>query len=162
MGYYLKLYGVALITFCVIDALWLGLIARKFYQDQLGFLLSPHPNWYAAIAFYALFIVGILVFVVLPGLRADSLKTTLTLAALFGLITYATYDLTNLALAKDFPTILAVTLVSTLIFVGVTCTMDVLRAALGAGGGGGGGERGTSSQRNKKERKGGEKGGEGC
>ena len=109
MGYYLKLYGVALITFCVIDALWLGLIARKFYQDQLGFLLSPHPNWYAAIAFYALFIVGILVFVVLPGLRADSLKTTLTLAALFGLITYATYDLTNLATVKDWP--LPVTLV---------------------------------------------------
>lgn len=112
MGYYLKLYGVALITFCVIDALWLGLIARKFYQDQLGFLLSPHPNWYAAIAFYALFIVGILVFVVLPGLRADSLKTTLTLAALFGLITYATYDLTNLATVKDWP--LPVTLVDML------------------------------------------------
>jgi len=112
MGYYLKLYGVAFITFCVIDALWLGLIARKFYQDQLGFLLSPHPNWFAAIAFYALFIVGILVFVVLPGLRADSLKTTLTLAALFGLITYATYDLTNLATVKNWP--LPVTLVDML------------------------------------------------
>lgn len=127
MGYYLKLYGVALITFCVIDALWLGLIARKFYQDQLGFLLSPHPNWYAAIAFYALFIVGILVFVVLPGLRADSLKTTLTLAALFGLITYATYDLTNLATVKDWPVLItAIDLVWGSFVSGITALLSFL------------------------------------
>ncbi len=103
MTYYLKLYLATLITFFAIDLLWLGLVARSFYQKHLGFLMAPSPNWPAAIMFYLLFIVGILVFVVVPGLKDDSLKTTLIRAALFGLITYATYDLTNLATLKDWP-----------------------------------------------------------
>ena len=70
--------------------------------------MAPHPNWLAAIVFYLLFVVGIVVFVVVPGLKADSLKTTLLLAALFGLITYATYDLTNLATIKNWPVLLTV------------------------------------------------------
>ncbi len=72
-------------------------------------MLSPQPNWLAAIVFYMLFVVGLLVFAVLPGLQADSFRRTLALGALFGLITYATYDLTNLATVPDWP--LAVTLV---------------------------------------------------
>jgi uncharacterized membrane protein len=105
---YLKLYLVSLAAFFAIDMLWLGLIARSFYQQYLGFLMAPSPNWLAAIIFYLLFVVGILVFVVLPGLGANSLKTTLTRAALFGLITYATYDLTNLATLKDWPALLSI------------------------------------------------------
>jgi len=88
--------------------LWLGLAARSFYQQHLGFLMAPSPNWFVAIVFYLLFILGLLVFVVLPGLGAKSLKTTLLHAALFGLITYATYDLTNLATLKDWPALLSV------------------------------------------------------
>ena len=87
--------------------LWLGLVTRSFYQQYLGFLMDPSPNWFVAILFYLLFVVGILVFVVLPGLGANSLKTTLLRAALFGLITYATYDLTNLATLKDWPVLLS-------------------------------------------------------
>jgi len=71
--------------------------------------LSPDTNWVAALIFYLLFIVGILVFVVLPGLESHSLRSTLLRAALFGLITYATYDLTNLATVKNWP--LSVTMV---------------------------------------------------
>lgn len=108
MAYYLKLYIATLIAFFAIDMLWLGLVARTFYQRHLGFLMAPHPNWLAAIVFYLLFVVGIVVFVVVPGLKADSLKTTLLLAALFGLITYATYDLTNLATIKNWPVLLTV------------------------------------------------------
>ena len=105
---YLKLYLVSLAAFFAIDMLWLGLVARSFYQQYLGFLMAPSPNWFAAIIFYLLFVVGILVFVVLPGLRVNSLKTTLLRAALFGLITYATYDLTNLATLKDWPALLSI------------------------------------------------------
>jgi len=105
---YLKLYLVSLTAFFAIDMLWLGLAARSFYQQHLGFLMAPSPNWFVAIVFYLLFILGLLVFVVLPGLGAKSLKTTLLHAALFGLITYATYDLTNLATLKDWPALLSV------------------------------------------------------
>jgi uncharacterized membrane protein len=108
MAYYLKLYFATLIAFFAIDMIWLGLVARTFYRKYLGFLMAPNPNWLAAIIFYLLFIVGILVFVVIPGLKDDSLKTTLLRAALFGLITYATYDLTNLATLKDWPVLVTV------------------------------------------------------
>jgi uncharacterized membrane protein len=103
MGYYIKLYFATLFAFLVIDMAWLGLVARNFYLEQLGFLLNPNTNWVAAMIFYLLFIVGILVFVVLPGLEKSSLKATILRGALFGLITYATYDLTNLATLKDWP-----------------------------------------------------------
>jgi uncharacterized membrane protein len=108
LKYYLKLYGVTLIAFLAIDLLWLGLVARTFYQEQIGFLMAPQANWLAAIAFYLLFIVGLVVFVIAPGLAASSLKATLLRAALFGLITYATYDLTNLATLKGWPVLLTV------------------------------------------------------
>ena len=108
MIYYLKLYFVLLITFFAIDMAWLGLVARSFYQKYLGFLMAPSPNWLVAILFYLLFIVGILFFVVAPGLESNSIKVILLRAALFGLITYATYDLTNLATLKDWPVLLTV------------------------------------------------------
>jgi uncharacterized membrane protein len=100
---YIKLYLTTLIVFLVIDMLWLGIIARGFYQKHLGFLLAPATNWAAAGVFYLLFIVGILVFVVIPGLHQGTLTGLLLRAALFGLITYATYDLTNLATIRNWP-----------------------------------------------------------
>lgn len=105
---YLKLYLVSLAAFLAIDLLWLGLVARSFYQQYIGFLMAPSPNWFVAMIFYLLFIVGILFFVVVPGLESNSLKATLLRAALFGLITYATYDLTNLATLKDWPALLSI------------------------------------------------------
>jgi uncharacterized membrane protein len=108
MTYYLKLYFVTLIAFLAIDMVWLGLVARTVYQKYLGFLLTPTTNWIAAVLFYLLFILGILVFVVVPGLENNSLKETLLRAALFGLITYATYDLTNLATVKNWPVLITV------------------------------------------------------
>ena len=108
MAYYLKLYVATFITFLAVDMIWLGLVARTFYRENLGFLLAPAPNWIAAVIFYLLFIVGILVFVVLPGLNEDSLRTVLLRAALFGLITYGTYDLTNLATVRDWPVLVTV------------------------------------------------------
>jgi len=108
MAYQIKLYFVTLLAFFAIDMVWLGLVARSFYYEQLGFLLNPNTNWVAAMIFYLLFILGILVFVVLPGLKEDSLKATILRAALFGLVTYATYDLTNLATVKDWPLLITI------------------------------------------------------
>ena len=104
---YLKLYFGTLLVFFAIDILWLGLVANKLYTKYLGFLMGE-TNWQAAIIFYLLFIVGILVFVVVPGVKEGSLSKTLMHAALFGLITYATYDLTNLATIKDWPLLITI------------------------------------------------------
>ena len=108
MGYHLKLYFSTLAVFFAIDMVWLGLVARTFYRKHLGFLMTSNTNWLAAVVFYLLFVVGLLVFVVLPGQASGSLLDTLLRAALFGLITYATYDLTNLATVKDWPPIVTV------------------------------------------------------
>jgi len=105
---YFKLYLVTLAAFFAIDMLWLGLAARSFYQQQLGFLMTSNPIWFVAVLFYLLFVVGLIFFVIVPGLNANSLKATLFKAALFGMITYATYDLTNLATLKDWPVIVSV------------------------------------------------------
>lgn len=108
MAYYLKLYLATLVAFFAIDMVWLGLVARTFYRQHLGFIMAPSPNWVPAIVFYLLFVAGILIFVVLPGLKADSLGSTLLRAALFGLVTYATYDLTNLATVRNWPLVVTV------------------------------------------------------
>ena len=108
MIYYLKLYFATLAVFFAVDMFWLGVISRTFYKKQLGFLMAPDINWYAALIFYFLFIFGVLVFVVIPGLKENALPVMLGKAALFGLITYATYDLTNLATVKDWPLIITI------------------------------------------------------
>jgi uncharacterized membrane protein len=77
-------------------------VARKFYSKYLGYRIAPSPNWIAAILFYLLFVAGILVFVVLPGSASDSVSGTLLRGALYGLIAYSTYGLTNLATIKDW------------------------------------------------------------
>lgn len=107
-----KLYFLALPIFFLIDMVWLGLVAKGFYAKHLGFLMRPDVNWLAAIIFYLLFIAGLIIFVVTPALAKGSWLYALGLGALFGLITYATYDLTNLATLKNWP--LVVTLVDLL------------------------------------------------
>ncbi len=108
MLFYIKLYLITLAVFFAVDMLWLGLVARDFYQKQLGFLMAPSVNWTAAVIFYLLFIAGIIFFVVLPGLKENSLQNLIIRAAFFGLITYATYDLTNLATVKNWPLLVTI------------------------------------------------------
>jgi len=81
---------------------WLGVVAKGFYQDKLGHLLGT-VNWTAAITFYLIYIVGILIFAVAPALDSQSFMKALVFGALFGFFTYATYDFTNLATLKDWP-----------------------------------------------------------
>ncbi len=106
---FIKLYALALPVFFAIDMLWLGVVANNFYRSQLGTLMKTDINWAAALLFYALFIGGLVLFVIAPAVEKESWSTALIMGAVFGLITYATYDLTNLATLKDWP--LAVTLV---------------------------------------------------
>ena len=104
----IKTFLVYLITvpiFFVIDLVWLGVIARGFYQKHLGYLMRPQINWAAAILFYLLFIIGIVLFAVRPALELQSPMRALVFGALFGFFAYATYDLTNLATVKDWPVI---------------------------------------------------------
>ncbi len=100
---FIKLYFIALPVFFAVDMTWLGFVAKNFYRGQIGFLMKSNINWTAAIAFYLLFIVGLVVFVISPALEKSSWMHALLFGALFGLITYATYDLTNLATLKDWP-----------------------------------------------------------
>ena len=103
IAYYLKLYIVTFVGFMAIDMVWLAVVARGFYREKLGFLLSDQPNWWAAISFYLLFVVGLLVFAVVPAVQEGSLRRALLLGGFFGLVTYATYDLTNHATVKNWP-----------------------------------------------------------
>lgn len=105
---FIKLYFIALPVFLAIDLVWLGLIAKNLYSQQLGYLMKTNPNWLAAILFYLLFVVGLVVFVLEPAIAKQSWQHALILGALFGLISYATYDLTNLATIKDWPLLVTV------------------------------------------------------
>jgi uncharacterized membrane protein len=105
---FLVLYAISVPVFFVIDMIWLGLVASNFYKSQIGHLMGD-INWPAAIIFYLVFLVGLTFFATYPAAVKGSLVTALTLGALFGFFTYATYDLTNLATLRDWP--LTVTLV---------------------------------------------------
>ena len=102
MGF-IKTYLIALVIFFIIDIFWLVVVARKLYQEKLGFIMSDSPNWIAAAIFYLIFIVGVVFFVINPALEKESWKYALLVGMLLGFITYSTYDLTNLATLKNWP-----------------------------------------------------------
>jgi uncharacterized membrane protein len=102
------LYLITLAVFFLIDMVWLGVVAKTFYRKHLGSLMAPKIVWPAAILFYLLFIAGLLVFAVRPALAAGAPSRALLLGAFLGLVSYATYDLTNLATFKDWPVVVTV------------------------------------------------------
>lgn len=99
----IKTYLIALVVFFAIDIIWLGVVSKKLYRNELGFIMSDKPNWIVAIIFYLIFIIGVVFFVITPAVEKDSWTYALFVGMLFGFITYATYDLTNLATLKDWP-----------------------------------------------------------
>jgi len=98
----LAVYLLTLVTFLAMDAVWLGIVARDLYRRELGHLLAPTVRWGAAGVFYLLYVAALLVLVVMPNRGAPLLRVA-ALGALFGLVAYATYDLTNLATLRDWP-----------------------------------------------------------
>jgi uncharacterized membrane protein len=103
MSQYLIAYSVTAVIFLGIDFIWLSQIAKTFYFDRLGDLLLDKPNLGAAATFYAIYVVGVVIFSVAPALRAESATAALVYGALFGFFAYATYDMTNYATLKNWP-----------------------------------------------------------
>ena len=96
-------YAVAIVAFTVLDVIWLGTVAKDLYAAHIGHLLAPKANLPAAVAFYAIFLAGLVFFVIHPAIAEGSWTKALLVGAAFGFVTYATWDLTNLAVLKDFP-----------------------------------------------------------
>ena len=99
----LKLYAISVPVFFLLDLLWLGLIAKPFYDRHLGYILRGQVLWWAAIVFYLFFLLGLVVFVIAPAVASGSLFKAIFLGLFFGFITYQTYELTNYALVRDWP-----------------------------------------------------------
>lgn len=108
MLHYAIVYCVTLVAFLLLDFIWLARVARDFYAGQIGTLLLDQPRLGVAAGFYCLYVVGIVVFAVMPALKGNSPSTALLFGALFGLIAYATYDLTNYATLKEWPLLVVV------------------------------------------------------
>ncbi len=100
-------YAMTLVLFVAIDLVWLMGPGRPFYVAEIGSLLRGQPNLPAAIAFYVLYAFGLCYFAVMPGFKAGLPWQALVQGALLGLIAYATYDLTNLAVVNGFTTRIA-------------------------------------------------------
>jgi uncharacterized membrane protein len=105
--FFLKLYVVALLIFSTVDLFWLGVIAKNLYREQIGFLMKKEISWIPAISFYGLYLIGLVLFAILPALKDSNCQQDWQFAllhgSLFGLVCYATYDLTNLATLKGWP-----------------------------------------------------------
>ena len=101
-------YAITLLIFFAIDLVWLGVVAKSFYRQHIGHLMSPDVNWGAAVLFYAVYIAGIVFFAIKPAIEAGSASRALAYGAFFGFIAYATYDLTNQATMKDWPVLVTV------------------------------------------------------
>lgn len=100
---YIKIYLISFVVFLIIDAIWLGFIAKDMYQKGIGHLMAANPNFVAAAIFYLMFLAGLVYFVIAPGVEANNIGQVIIAGALFGAITYGTYDLTNLATLKSWP-----------------------------------------------------------
>lgn len=100
---YLAVYAVSVPIFFAIDMVWLGFVANTFYRSQIGHLMGSTVNWPVAFAFYFLFLLGLLIFAILPAIEAQSFTKALVYGALFGFFTYMTYDLTNWSTLREWP-----------------------------------------------------------
>jgi uncharacterized membrane protein len=104
---YLGIYLSFLISLVIVDMVWLLVIAKNLYRDSMGDLMADEPNLAAGLAFYVLYAIGVCIFVIMPALTKQSWFDAVLYGALFGFFCYMTYDLTNLAVVRNFPTLLA-------------------------------------------------------
>lgn len=105
---YILAYVSTTIIFLAIDAVWLGIMAKNFYAEQLGDLMAKNIKFQIAAIFYLVYTVGIVVFAIAPALEAEKIILALGYGALFGFLAYGTYDFTNMATIKNWPTIVSV------------------------------------------------------
>ncbi len=100
---YLIAYIATASVFLICDVIWLGFVARDFYRAQIGYLMADSINLWPAIGFYLLYVAGVVIFVVSHALTTGRIFDAALYGFFFGIVAYATYDLTNLAVVKDFP-----------------------------------------------------------
>jgi uncharacterized membrane protein len=101
-------YVATLVAFVAADMVWLGIMVERVYRPAIGDILSTTVNLPAAILFYLLFPVGLTIFVVLPAVKDQSAGNAALFGGLFGFFAYATYDLTNQATLRNWPTQLTI------------------------------------------------------
>lgn len=100
---FLKLYGLGFVSLVGIDFLWLTKVAPNLYKSNIGHLMADQPNLLSASLFYLIYIVGLVVFVIHPAYEKSSVSSAVTHGALFGLVAYSTFDLTSMAVFKNWP-----------------------------------------------------------
>jgi uncharacterized membrane protein len=97
------LYGITTVVFFACDFVWLSTATSRIYKPMLGDLLADKPQLGVAAVFYLIYVVGILALAVVPGLQEGAVLGALWRGALFGLLAYATYDLSNLSTLRGWP-----------------------------------------------------------
>lgn len=103
LNLFLKLYGLSFVSLVGIDFLWLTKVAPNLYKSNIGHLTADNPNLLSASLFYLIYIVGLVVFVIHPAFEKSSISSALMHGALFGLVAYSTFDLTSMAVFKNWP-----------------------------------------------------------
>lgn len=103
LNLFLKLYGLSFVSLVGIDFLWLTKVAPNLYKSNIGHLMADNPNLLSASLFYLIYIVGLVVFVIHPAFEKSSISSALMHGALFGLVAYSTFDLTSMAVFKNWP-----------------------------------------------------------
>lgn len=106
MKTFLTAYVTSLLVMLPIDAVWLTLTGKRFYPSHIGHLLAEKPAFMPAVAFYLIYVLGLAVLVVIPAFNeARGYPETFLYGALLGLVAYGTYDLTNQATLKNWPSL---------------------------------------------------------
>ncbi len=100
---FLRMYAVGVVSCFAVDLVWLGVVARGFYQRQIGHLMRSDVQWAPAVVFYLVYVAALVVFVAAPAADRHSVGRAVAYGAFFGLAAYAAFDLTGLALLEGFP-----------------------------------------------------------
>lgn len=107
MVLFIKAWAATAVFFLVIDSIWLGVVARSFYADQLGHLMKDQVNFGIAALFYIFFSAAVVYLASMSGFRGNSAGLALIAGAVLGLAAYGTYDITNMATLKDWPVVMS-------------------------------------------------------
>ncbi|CAM2362758.1 DUF2177 family protein [Listeria seeligeri] len=107
MTQFMKLFFTSAVVFLIFDLFWLLVVSKKMYEHFIGDLMGD-VRIFPAVIFYVIYVIGVTFFVLIPGTEKGSIGYVILAGALFGLICYATYDLTNLATLKDWPVAMTV------------------------------------------------------
>ena len=131
MTRYIAAYFATLVVFLAIDSVWLSLMASRLYKPTLGDILLPKFLPGPAIAFYLIFIVGVVIFAVSPAIKSGEWTSALLYGALFGFFSYGVYDFTNMATLRNWTaTITAADVVWGTVLTGTSATLGYLVSGL--------------------------------